>query len=178
MSRMAQVGGQNGDGTRPRKVSQRIGYREFVDLPDWGIRGIKAKADTGARSSAIDVADLEELPRDRVRFHVVLSRKNRMRRVTVEAKIVRRTIVKSSLGHRDERLTVETTLRIGTVEKVVEVGLVCRESMICRMLLGRQALAGDFLVDSRRTYLYGKPVRKPRRPAERPLQKKRKRPSV
>lgn len=149
--------GEDYDGT------PTIGYREYVALPDWGIANVKAKADTGARSCAIDVAEIEELPRDRVRFKVVLSRRNRERCVVVEAPIVRRAAVRSSLGHRDERFTVETTVRIGTVERTVEVGLVCRRNMICRMLLGRQALAGEFLVDPRRTYLYGKRATKKRR---------------
>lgn len=134
-----------------------IGYREYVDLPQWGITRIKAKADTGARSSAIDVADLVEIDGGaRVRFDVVLSRAQRHRRVTIEAEVVRRTLVRSSLGHAQPRLTVQTKIRVGPVEKMIEVGLVCRKAMICRMLLGRQALAGDFLVDSQRTYLYGK----------------------
>ena len=152
-----------------------IGYREYVHLPDWGIRNVKAKADTGARSSAIDVAEIEELPRDRVRFKVMLSRKNRERSVTIEAPIVRRAVVKSSLGHRDERYTVETTLRIGGVERVVEIGLVCRQNMICRMLLGRQALSGEFLVDPRRTYLYGKRAKSKKK---RTVRKRRKNKSV
>lgn len=140
-----------------------IGYREYVELPDWGIERIKAKADTGARSSAIDVANLEELPGDRVRFDVALSRNNRRRLVRIEAPVVRRTTVKSSLGHRQARLTVETTIRIGPIEKTIEVGLVCRRSMICRMLLGRLALDSDFLVDSRRTYIYGRKKSKTRK---------------
>ena len=136
-----------------------IGYREYVDLPQWGITRIKAKADTGARSSAIDVADLVELDDGRrVRFDVVLSRAKRHRRVTVEAPVVRRTNIRSSLGHSHQRMTVRTLIRIGRVEKEIEVGLVCRKSMICRMLLGRLALAEDFLVDSQRPYLYGKPT--------------------
>lgn len=142
----------------PRR--QRIGYREFVDLPDWGIKGVKAKADSGARVSAIDVADLVELDGDRVRFDVVLSRARRHKRVTVEANVVRRAQVRSSLGDIHSRWTVETTIRVGPVEKTVEVGLVCRRNMICRMLLGRQALAGDFLVDAGRVYLYGKRSKK------------------
>lgn len=133
-----------------------IGYREYVDLPDWGIQRVKAKADTGARSSAIDVAELVELDGgERVRFDVAVSRAHRHRRITIEAPVVRRTTVRSSMGHAQPRLTVRTTLRIGPVEKSIEVGLVCRKTMICRMLLGRLALAGDFLVDSERAYLYG-----------------------
>ncbi len=152
----------------PEHPPATIGYREYAHLPDWGVQYVKAKADTGARSSAIDVAEIEDLPDNRVRFKVMLSRKNRERSVVVEAPIVRRAVVRTSMGHRDERYTVETTLRIGPVERVVEIGLVCRKNMICRMLLGRQALAGEFLVDPDRTYLYGK------RRAKRPVGPRRK----
>lgn len=140
---------------KAKKVPLRLGYREYVDLPEWGVTRIKAKADTGAKVSAIDVAEIEELGDGRVRFDVALSRAKRHRRVTVEADLIRQTVVRSSLGDSHSRWTVRTRVRIGPVEKDVEIGLVCRKNMICRMLLGRDALAGDFLVDSGRAYLYG-----------------------
>jgi hypothetical protein len=130
-----------------------IGWREYVDVPEWRIRGILAKIDTGARTSAIDVADIEELGQSRVRFHVVMSRQHRDRRVAIEARVKRRTCVRSSLGHVEPRLIIEATLRIGPVLKRVELGLVCRKRLRCRMLLGRTALDSDFLVDSGRTCL-------------------------
>jgi len=130
-----------------------IGWREFVALPEWGIRGIKAKVDTGARSSAIDVANLEILPGRRVRFDVIVSRNYPNRRTSVEATVVRTTHVRSSVGETQERLIVATTVRLGPVEHVVELGLVCRQNMLCRMLLGRSALAGRFVVDPGRRYV-------------------------
>jgi len=133
-----------------------IGWREYVDAPEWGVLGILAKIDTGARTSAIDVAGIEEIGRERVRFHVMLSRNHRHRRVAIEAKIRRRTRVRSSLGHVESRLIVATQVRIGPVSKKVELGLVCRKSMRCRVLLGRTALAKDFLVDAGRAYLLGR----------------------
>lgn len=124
-----------------------IGWTELVDLPEWGIRRLRAKVDTGARTSALHVDGIQELPGDRVRFDVVLHREKRDRRVHVSARIVRRGHVRSSSGHRTRRLFVRTRLRLGPIEKEVEMSLVDREKMIHRMLLGRSALSGPFLID-------------------------------
>jgi len=141
---------------------QRIGWREVIALPDWGIKRLRAKADTGARSSAIDVTNIRELPGDRVRFHVRLSRKHPERTRPVEADIVRRTRVKSSNGHIHDRIVVATMVTIGPVTKLVEFTLVWRRTMICRALLGRRALAGDFVVDAQNKYLLTKPRLRPK----------------
>jgi hypothetical protein len=124
-----------------------IGWTEYVDLPDWGVSRLLAKIDTGARSSALHVENIRLLPRDVVLFDVVLHREKRDRRVRVRAHVKRRARVRSSNGQLSQRLFVETRLRLGPVEKTIEVSLVDREHMIHRMLLGRAALAGPFLVD-------------------------------
>ncbi len=123
-----------------------IGWREWVEFPDWGIR-MRAKADTGARSSAIDCAEITALPGDRVRFTVRLDRKQK-KLVTLEDVVRVRKHVRSSTGHGHDRIFVETTLRLVGVEKRILVSLVCRRTMIHRFLLGREALNGDFLVNS------------------------------
>ena len=123
-----------------------IGWREWVDLPDWGLH-IRAKADTGAKSSAIDCAEIVELPGERVRFTVRLSGK-KDRTITLEAPIKLRKRVRSSTGQGHDRIFVETTLRLGESEQTILVNLVCRKNMIHRMLLGRETLSGAFLVDS------------------------------
>jgi hypothetical protein len=130
-----------------------IGSAEHVDLPEWGILGLPAKVDTGARSSALHVENIEELEDDRVRFDVRLDRRKRARRVHVLAEITRRARVKPSSGHSELRLFVTTSLRIGPVERRVELSLVDREKMIFRMLLGRTTLAPDFLIDPGGRYL-------------------------
>lgn len=135
-----------------------IGWREYVTLPEWSIPPLKAKADTGARTSAIDVADIEEIDDRRVRFHIIADR-DRDHRVEIVAPIARRTIVRSSLGRTHDRLVVRARMRLGPVECPIELGLVCRANMLCRMLLGRRALADHFLVDSRSTYRLGRPRR-------------------
>ena len=123
-----------------------IGWRERVRLPDWGLR-MRAKADTGARSSAIDCAEITELAGERVRFTVRLNRKD-TKLVTLEEPIALRKRVRSSTGHGHDRIFVETTLKLAGRSKRILVSLVCRKRMIHRMLLGREALGGDFIIDS------------------------------
>jgi hypothetical protein len=127
-------------------MSMVIGWREWVEFPEWNIR-LKAKADTGARSSAIDCAEIIELENDRVRFTVRLDRKDK-KLVTLEGVIIARKKVRSSTGRPNTRLFVETTLRLAGIEKRINVSLVSRKRMIHRLLLGREALAGHFTVDS------------------------------
>ena len=143
---------------RALKTFNIIGWREYISLPDWGVDRIIAKADTGARSSAVDVADIEELPGGRVRFAIALSRRNRDRTVEVETDIHRRLRVRSSNGQTAERLSVRTTLQVGDLRKPnVEFSLVCRRHMLCRALLGRTALGDEFLVDSLHKFLFDTP---------------------
>lgn len=138
-----------------------IGWRERVDLPEWGVRRIRAKIDTGARTSAIDVAQIEQLDGDRVRFELVV--RTRPERVSkwIEAEMVRETVVKPSSGQRQQRIICRTIMRIADIEHEIELGLVCRRKMLCRMLVGRTALAGVFSVDPSRKYI----VTKAKRPA-------------
>lgn len=139
-----------------------IGRLEAVRLPDWGIGRLRAKIDTGARTSALHVDNLRRVAADRVTFEVVLSRTIAEKRVPVTAAIVRVARVRSSTGHLQERFVVATRVQIGDYDRSVELTLVDRQAMLCRMLLGRSAL-GDFLVDVTRKYLYEKPP--PRRRA-------------
>lgn len=141
-----------------------IGWKEVIQLPDWGIHNLLVKVDTGAKCSAIDVRAIEHLENDRVRFTVALSRKQVALTHTIEADIVSVSRVRSSNGHVQERIKVETTLKIGRRSKRVVFSLVDRNSMICRAILGREALAPEFLVDSEQKYLHGpraKPLIKP-----------------
>ncbi len=129
------------------KTKTLVGWSEYVDLPKWGVSGLKAKIDTGARTSALHVEDIEPVRGGRVRFVVVVHKEKRDRHVRVEARVVRRSRVRSSSGHYESRYFVATTLRLGGVERKIEVSLVDREKMRFRMLIGRTALAGAFVVD-------------------------------
>lgn len=129
-----------------------IGWRERVDLPDWGLHRVKTKIDTGARTSVIDVAHIEELPGGDIRFEVVGRHKPTRKSRWVTATPTRRSTVKPSHGKAQERYVCTTTVRVGEIAFEVELSLVCRKRMLCRMLLGRTALDGRFLVDPSRKY--------------------------
>ncbi len=133
-----------------------IGWREYVAFPDWGVGHIQAKSDTGARTGALDVDHIERLEGDRVRFELVLLRKPEIATRTIEAPVARVSRVRSSFGARRERLFVEAKIRVGPIEKIVELGLISRHRMICRVLLGRGALSPEFLVHPEKRYLFGR----------------------
>jgi hypothetical protein len=134
------------------------GWRERVDLPDWGIRRLPAKLDTGARTSSLHVIDLRALPGGVVSFDVVLSRKRSDRRVHIEAAVVRTTRVRSSTGALTLRHVVRTRLRMGPIDREIEINLVDRGPMIHRMLIGRSGLAG-IAVSADRRYAVTRPRR-------------------
>ena len=132
---------------------QIIGWKESIDLTDWNILGLIAKADTGARRSAIDVRNIHAAGEGLVSFDVVLHRKKRDFVQTGTCPIAHQTAVRSSNGHTHLRYFVQTTIQIGTVRKVIELSLVDRKHMTCRMLLGRKALEPEILVDPSKRYL-------------------------
>ncbi len=124
-----------------------------MSLPDWGITKLRAKIDTGARSSAIHVANLHEVGEKYVVFDVILNKKKGISVPNIRAKIVRHSLVKSSNGHSLHRYFVQTKLRIGNIEKQIEISLVNRDNMSVRMLIGRTALGSDCMVDASQIYL-------------------------
>ncbi len=130
-----------------------VGWREFVDLPEWGIRGVRAKIDTGARTSAIHVAEIDYVEGERVRFKVVYRERPVRKTKWIEADLIRQAVVKPSSGKRQERPVVRTIIRIGSRDHEAELSLVNRKGMLCRMLVGRKALEGAFLVDPGRTHV-------------------------
>lgn len=134
-----------------------IGWSEYVSFPDWHVNAMKAKVDTGARTSALHVEDLETLDNGEVEFYVVLKVNGPRRRKKVRAKVVKWAKVRSSTGDYKKRCFVKTRVQVGPVLKEIEISLVCREKMVYRMLLGRKALERDFVVDVSRRHELGKP---------------------
>ena len=135
-----------------------LGWREWLALPELGIRAIRAKIDTGARSSALHVDQLETGLRDGVewvRFH--LGNDCFADAEWAEAPVLDRRFVTDSGGHRTERIFVRTTLRLAGAEWPIEVNLSHRRNMLFPMLLGRTAMAGRFLVDPQRSFVLGEP---------------------
>jgi hypothetical protein len=136
-----------------------VGWKEYVDFPEWGVQRVKAKIDTGARTSALDVARcvVVERPSGSVaRLDLALNRRRPDRVVTVEVPVLGLVVVTNSGGAREERPLIEATVRLGSVEKRIRLTVTDRSHMLIPMLLGREALAGSFVVDVGHKYLLGR----------------------
>jgi hypothetical protein len=143
-----------------------LGWREWVSIPDWGVAAVKAKVDTGARTSVIHAFDLESFQRDDepwLRFAINPWQRSEEDRIVVEAPRLDRRVVTSSSGTRSHRPVVLTELCIAGVTIAAELTLTRRDEMGFRMLLGREALRRGFVVDPARSYLGGRPHRDIRR---------------
>jgi hypothetical protein len=145
------------EGTR-RVQRTLIGWREWAGLPDLGVAAVKAKVDTGARTSTLHAYFTETFKRggrDYVRFGVHPLQKRGDVGLSCTAPLLDRRVVRDSGGHRQRRFVIATPLRLGDTEWQAELTLTARDTMLFRMLLGRTAMRGRFLVDPQRSYLAG-----------------------
>lgn len=144
-----------------------LGWREWVALPDLGISAVKAKVDTGARSSSLHAYDVRYVRRGGhryVRFDAHPVQRNDRRIVHCEAPLHDERYVRSSNGKRELRPVIRTTCAIDGREWAIDLTLTSRDTMGFRMLLGREAIRGRFIVDAGRSYLYRKLVPKRKKP--------------
>lgn len=136
-----------------------IGWKERIEFPDWGLTSVLSKTDTGAQTSSIDALNIKPLPRGRIRFDVVERRSPELVMKSIEADIVRMGKIRSSNGRLGHRYVVVTRVKIADQEFLTEFTLAPRPRMKCRVLLGRAALEGRFLVDTDHVFLLTKPIR-------------------
>ena len=137
-----------------------VGWREWVGLPQAGVEQMKAKIDTGARSSSIHAFDLEPFERDGaewVRFSIHPWQSNDEDAVVLERPVVDERHVRSSSGNSEERLVVELEIVLARRRLTIEVTLSRRDEMGFRMLIGRETLRHGYLVDPAESYLGPRP---------------------
>lgn len=133
-----------------------IGWRELVHLPNLGIDSIKAKIDTGARSSALHAFHIENFQcngKSMIKFYIHPYQRDTQRTVIAEAELLEYRKVRNSGGHIQSRPVIQTIVQLGNKQWSIELTLTNRDVMGFRMLLGRQALRHKFLVDSGQSFL-------------------------
>jgi hypothetical protein len=150
-------------------MKESIGWREWVSLPTLGIDRIKAKVDTGARTSAIHAFEVVAEKRGNelwVGFGVHPDQRSQEQIVWCAAPVVDQRVVRDSGGHEEERYVIEVPVRLGGREWPIEATLTFRDNMGFRMLLGRTAIRGHYIVDPGRSYIVGKRRSKKKKHAE------------
>ena len=138
-----------------------LGSEEWCALPQLGIPTIKARVDSGAKTSALHAINIAPFKKDGqnwVKFDINPIQNNVKTIIHCEAPLVDKRIVKSSSGFREQRFVIQTNLEIGNGNWLIEMTLTNRDSMGFRMLLGREAMSGRVLVDPEQQYLLGQPT--------------------
>ncbi len=141
-----------------------IGFREWVGLSALGLVAIKAKIDTGAKTSSLHAFDIhleERRGKTWVIFKVHPLQRDVSLEVSCEAILLEKRVVTDSGGHKEERFVIQTSITMGKIRKKIELTLTNRETMKYRMLIGRGALK-QFYIDPSQSYLLGKSIKQRR----------------
>lgn len=135
-----------------------VGRAEWLSLSNLSIPLIKARVDSGAKTSSLHAFNIHTLNRSGetwVEFDIHPIQRNRKFSVHCEAKVVDRRTIKSSNGESEKRYVIRTPMRIGEYEYAIEVTLTNRDNMGHRMLLGREAMNGKILIDPSLEFIHG-----------------------
>ncbi len=146
-----------------KKHNGIIGWAEWISLPQLKLPLIKAKVDTGARTSCLHAYDIEPFTKRRqpwVRFKIHPLPRSKEFEIQCAAPLIDRRMVTSSNGKAEKRYVIETLMKVGGISRSIQLTLADRDTMIFRMLFGRQAINKfDFLVDPSHQSLMGKMTR-------------------
>ncbi len=138
-----------------------IGFREWISLPGLDLPAVKAKVDTGAKTSSLHAFDIrieKEGRKNFVCFKVHPMQNDSTLEVQCRAQLIDKRIITDSGGHKEQRYVIRSTMVLGGVKKRIEITLSNRETMRYRMLIGRSAL-DQFYIDPSQSYLTGKSVK-------------------
>lgn len=141
---------------KPRRFKPAVGWREWCALPGLGIKKVKCKVDTGAKTSTLHAFDVEvhkKQGREIVTFKVCPLQRNTRSVVYCEATLLEWRYITDSGGRRTLRPVIRTWLDLGGMIKEIEMTLIARDEMGFRMLLGREALRGTWVVDPSKSFL-------------------------
>lgn len=151
---------EGGSSDLPNSNHMIVGWREWVSLPSLGLPAIKAKIDTGARTSAIHALDIERIKRNNGQDWLAFSVQPIQRDASIvrrcEAPLVDVRRVTDSGGHREDRYFISTQVQIGSLKRTIEITLAQRDDMLFRMLIGRTAMIPDIHVDPAQSYSLGR----------------------
>jgi len=139
-----------------------VGWREWCSLPDLGLPQIKAKVDTGAKTSCLHAFSVEPFVKDEkpwVRFGMHPNQHNTKIEIFCEAEVTDQRDVTDSGGHAEKRYVILTEVILGDRQWPIEVTLTNRDSMRFRMLLGRTAMENRITVNPSASFLLGKPAK-------------------
>lgn len=150
-----------------KQLGKTVGWREYVSLPDLDIEHLRAKIDSGAKTSAIHAEEQEVFARngvDWVRFHLPLSGGNQYK--ILEAPISDQREIKNTGGVPELRIIIRTTLLIGAHRTIIDVSLANRKKMEFDLILGRTALRPlGLMINPSRSFILDKPIQETTKPA-------------